>query len=397
MQGGDGTTQAADARAALQGIRAALAFFAAGALVGGPWDMLWHLQSPFESFFSAPHLFIYGMTAASIVLVLSIALKPQLRGAFGEGRRIPLLGQSVPGSLVLLGAGLLVLLLSGLLDELWHGAFGVDETRLSTPHAMFGWGLFVAMLGFASARLALAKEAPVGRGEAVLLAFLTLAFSLYAFLLPFLVYPTDATLRAIAGLPVIQAQSGAAHTFRIYEAWGVERSNPIFAVIAALWGGAALKVCGSFDERPNTSLSAVAIASALYSVLWFAFAARLGTQADPRSWLPLPALPAVLLLWLGRRKGWNPSTSQWLAAAAFAGLTVLVWPPGHSAANPVAQIAIFAASMVAFKAALLASGVAVLAVVEPNRRAAPGLPLVLGILIPIMLGLLDLSMRWTTP
>lgn len=376
------------------GLRIALAFFAGGALIGGPWDMLWHMSQPFESFYSPPHMFIYGMTAASVAVVAVLAAKPALRGAFGPTRKLWPTSAEMPASLVLLGAGLGVVLLSGVIDEFWHASFGVDETRFSTPHSMFGWGLLVATLGFASARLALKKRAPMGGAEAFGLSFLVISFSLYAFLLPFLVYPTAETVRAIAGLPALGGQPGAAHTFRIYEAWGIDRSNPMFLPLAAAWGGALTTMLAMIHRETRPALVAAAAATALYGVLWYSFALRLGTASDPRAWLPLPLLPALLVGAVREWKSLEPGRAEWVAAAVFCSLTVAVWPPNGGGLWPL--IAVIAAVFV-FKGALLASVLVGAAVVEPQRRWAPAMPLALGICIPVLWGLLDLRMRMTTP
>ena len=378
---------------ALLRLRAALALFATGALVGGPWDMLWHLDHAFESFFSPPHLFIYGLAAASMALVASILFDGKLRATFSRGDAGAPSGRALPPALLFLAGGLLVVLTSGLLDELWHGAFGVDETRLSAPHAMFGWGLLVAVLGFGSARLALAARAPLGPLEAALLAVLALAFSLYAFLLPFLVYSTDTTLAAIAGLPVIQAQPGAAHTFRIYEAWHIERANLVFVPLAALWGGLAASLAGLFDGRKSTAVASVALATAVYALLWYGFALRLGLAGDLRTWLPLPLLPALLVLVAGARFEWPASRTEWMAGAAFAGITILAWPPSVGVGNPIVAAAAFAAGVLAFKGAGFFIGAVGGVVAEPEARRVEAIVVVLGFLVPFGLGLLDLFMR----
>ena len=386
-----------DTRRALLGLRISLAFFAGGALIGGPWDMLYHMQSPFESFFSPPHLFIYGMTAAAIAVVLSIALKGELRAAFGPSKRLPFLPWSAPGSLVFLGGGLAVLLLSGLLDEVWHSAFGVDETRFSVPHAMFGWGLFVTTLGFTSARYALKHAAPVGRIEALLFAFLLLSFSAYAFLLPFLVYPTQSTLRAISALPVIQSQPGAAHTFRIYESWEIYRAGVGFMPLGALWAGLAVRGLAIFNERARFAIIAAAIASALYAVLWFGFASRMGVQGEIGTWLPLPVLAPVAVTVLGKRWGKKEAHVEWAAGASFGALSLAFWPPLGSSVLLFAVVIRFLGAMIAFRGGMAYGFVIVRGVRRGGSHGPVALVAVLGIVVPVLFGILDFVMRATTP
>jgi hypothetical protein len=395
LAGGEATVP--DTRRALLGLRTALAFFAGGALIGGPWDMLYHMQTPFESFFSPPHLFIYGMTAAAVVIVVAIALKPALRSAFGESKPIPLLPWSAPGGLVFLGAGLVVLLLSGALDELWHGAFGVDETRFSVPHAMFGWGLLVTTLGFTSARLALRDAAPLGNLEAHFFAFLILSFSAYAFLLPFLVYPTRSTVRAISALPVITSQPGAAHTFRMYESWEVYRAGVGFMPLGATWAGFAVRALSILKPGSRFALLSAALSSALYGVLWFAFAARLGIQAEPGTWLPLPILAPAAVVALGKRFRRRDANTEWVAGASFGALTLAFWPPLGSSVLLFAVGFRFAVAMFAFRGGMGYGSVIARVVRRPEGRAPVAVVAVLGVAVPMLFGILDFAMRWTTP
>jgi hypothetical protein len=388
---------ASAARVARARLSAALALFASCALIGGPWDMLWHMSVPFESFFSPPHLFIYGMTGAAMLVVLSIALKPELRAAFGRSSKVPGLRVEVPPCLVILGGGLLVLLLSGVIDEMWHAAFGIDETRFSAPHAMFGWGLFVTALGFASARLALKDGAPISTAEAVLYGFLLLAFSLYAFLLPYLVYATEGTLQAISALPVIQAQPSAAHTFRIYEAWSVHRGSPAFAPLACLWGGVAMELVRAVDRRPRTALVTAGAAAALYTALWYGFAVRLGTQGDLRTWLPLPVFPALAAVILAQRASWEPMRAQALGGVVFASLSLLVWSQAFVDSGGLVFGAALAACVAVFVLGARAGRALIEGIRSPRSSRAMLMVFALGILIPLAFGALDLQVRLATP
>lgn len=385
----------AGARRALLGLRVALALFSLGALIGGPWDMLWHMQSAFESFWSPPHLFIYGMTAAAVAVAAVLAARPPLRAAFGPTIKVPGIRPPLPASLVFLGLGLGVVILSGVLDEIWHAAFGLDETRFSAPHAMFGWGLFVAIMGFGSARLSLemAGPAPIGRLEAFTFAFLTIAFSLYAFLLAFLVYPTEETVRAISGLPAIASQPGAAHTFRIYEAFGVDRSHPIFAVLSAAWAACAIRTAGLYGEAKWLAPAAAGVASALYAALWFAFAARLGTAGDYRAWAPLPLFPAMLVLMLAGRWRRSDALSVGAAAATVGLLCIVLWPPYTAEWNRAGVALVAVTAVLAFAAAWSASARVEAAVVKPSARRALWPPLGAGLGFPLLFGVVDLFMR----
>jgi hypothetical protein len=132
----------------------------------------------------------------------------------------------------------------------------------------------------------------------------------------------------------------------------------------------------------------------LYGVLWYALALRLGTSGDPRTWIPLPLFPALLVGALRDRYAVEPGRAEWLCAAVFVGLTAAVWPPDAGAA---AVLSIMIGGVLVFKAALVAGVLIGGAAVQPSRRLAPAVPLVLGVLVPLALGLVDLRMRTLTP
>src|SRR5262249_57321958 len=106
------------------------------------------------------HLFIYSSHLLATLALARIAVDRRMRAHFGRGIPLPLLGD-VPASLVLAGGGLAVISLGGALDSVWHTVFGLDETGWSLPHSMLGSGILLGLLGFASARFALADDRPL--------------------------------------------------------------------------------------------------------------------------------------------------------------------------------------------------------------------------------------------
>ena len=125
----------------------ALAFLLAATVVGLGWDRRWHTAYAFVSFFSPPHLFIYGTIALTLATVAAVALSPDLRAELGTGFEVPLVTFPLPGPLALALAGLGVVLLAGGLDAFWHSTFGLDETSWSMPHAMLASGFALSFLG----------------------------------------------------------------------------------------------------------------------------------------------------------------------------------------------------------------------------------------------------------
>jgi hypothetical protein len=109
-----------------------LAVAALGALLmpfGGYWDITMHMESGRESFFSLPHLLIYGGILLALVAVLiGVGRKPA-----GRTWRQHLFADPAAG---LAALAMAFQLASGPADELWHQLFGLDVSVWSPPHAV---------------------------------------------------------------------------------------------------------------------------------------------------------------------------------------------------------------------------------------------------------------------
>jgi hypothetical protein len=128
---------------------------ALGALLmpfGGYWDITSHMETGRESFFSPPHLLIYG----GILLALMAVLAGVGRKPAGRTWRQHLLMDPAAGVAAL---ALVAQLSSGPFDELWHNLFGLDVSVWSPPHA-------VLILGGMAVCLAL-SALQVNRGGAL--------------------------------------------------------------------------------------------------------------------------------------------------------------------------------------------------------------------------------------
>ena len=98
------------------------------ALFGGYWDDGWHTERGRDSFFVAPHIFIYA-GVASIGAALSLWVGDAARR---EGVRSALSRPTVR----LAVASVAVTLASGPIDDIWHRAFGRDAVFWSPPHML---------------------------------------------------------------------------------------------------------------------------------------------------------------------------------------------------------------------------------------------------------------------
>lgn len=389
-----------------------LIFFVVTLTIGLGWDRRWHTVHTFDTFYSPPHLFTYSMMLLASALVASIAFRPSLRTAFEQGPgtsvRLPLLGIAMPGCLVLLGSGFVILALAGLLDDLWHTNFGLDETGWSTPHAMIGWGLLVIALGFITCRLALqprvyrhngggvGTNAPLPVWTSLVMSGLLIIFSVTPLLGPFNGNKLPAMLQLIRFLPVLKAQPPVQHTYRIYLQWNITRTNGWLAPLGGLWAGAVLAVLRGLDRRARVWLLIVV----LWSV-WNFLSDRATVRSfdryfdqhlalNPVSWLPLPLLPAALMLFLVTAVGFPEKLAWPLVGIVFAVCINRFWGP-H--ARPL--LLVLATAFTAWLGGQLGDRVARI-LRRPTHRAVIGLALA-GVVVPLMTGVVDLYLRKVTP
>lgn len=366
----------------------ALALFLGAAALGIGWDRAWHATRPFEGFWSPPHLFVYATLGLTTLTVARLARAPHLRASLGAAVRLPVLPYPLPGALLLAAAGLATVWLGGMLDSVWHTAFGLDETGWSLPHAMLGQGLLLAYLGLLACRLALRPRRPLASYSAVALALLALWFGIGALLGPLNRNHTAEWLRAVAALPVLAAQEPAQHTFRIYEAWDLTRTHPAFVVLAAFAVGAALAAARAITGRDRALLLVALLATLLPLGGDYRAARYFGLAADPATWLPLPYLPATLALLTARAVG-STERLGWIAAGgAFGAGAALIW-----GASPLVALA-------AGPALLAGAGAGRWTwrtLEAPSARRLATLVALLGGAVPLLGGAVDLFLRAHTP
>ena len=121
-------------------------------LLGGYWDVSWHIIVGRDTFWSPPHLVLYAgiiaILAACGAAVAQAAAAARGRGPALPGPLVPLpFGLRLPpGILVtLVGAGMS--LASAPIDDTWHRLYGLDVTVWSPPHIMLVAGMVIAPFG----------------------------------------------------------------------------------------------------------------------------------------------------------------------------------------------------------------------------------------------------------
>ena len=373
--------------------------------IGKLWDRVWHATIRFDTFWSAPHLFVFIMTMVSGFLVAAIAFTPCLQAWFGPSIRLPLLNLKFAGSLIILGGGLIMLSITIMLDNFWHTAYGLDETQWSMPHCMLGWCWLTIILGFISARLAFRTYRPIHWFTRIVIALLILEFLCPAVLGPYYLMYSPNLVHALANIPIVRGEPSAQHMYRIYLHYGLTRqTSPLFIPLVALFAGAAMALLRSFDARARIFVLAPLLWSVTLIVRdWYTlfFLHYNGIKKitdiphvliqEPSLWVPIPLFVAVVAFTLLKHSSLREGRIFALTGLIFGSCTFFIW---HSA-NWMVLLAIPAAATMVLGAWL---GKWIYQVIEkPRLDTLLRMLLTTCAQLPAVLGVIDLVMRRTTP
>ena len=364
--------------------------FVFGLMLGTAWDIYWHSRNLFDTFWTPPHLLMYASVAAAGLFAAACVLRPALRLCFGTAYRLPLVPFPVPGSLMLTLGGVLAALIGGGLDDVWHTTWGLDETRWSLPHSMVSWGILLVTFGLLSCRLSLRAQIPMRGLGAAAWGVLVLGFSMTVFLGPLLLSTTPESMARIASLPGFQGPE-TQHFFRIVARWDLYRTGALFPALVGLWAGAGIGLLRGLAPRPRFLLETAAAASGAALGLGLATAAYVGTLESPPTWIPPLLLPGALAL-VALDKGRLSGLPAQVAAGGVLGLlTRLVYggAPEFIFPSLVAALSLPAGAWI---------GARLWRVIErPNARSVAWAVPVLGFVVPFLMGIGDLFLRWDVP
>lgn len=379
--------------------------FFASTGIGKLWDRVWHATIRFDTFWSAPHLFIFIMTVISGLLIAAIAFTPSLQPWFGPAIRLPILRLRFAGSLIILGAGLIMLSITIMLDSFWHTTYGLDETQWSMPHCMLGWCWLTIILGFVSARLAFRPYRPINWLTKIVIALLLLEFLCPAVLGPYYLMYSPNLIHALANIPIVRGEPSAQHMYRIYLHYGLTRqTSPLFIPFVALFAGTAIALLRKIDAHARLFIVAPLLWSITLMVrdwytLLFLHYDGIKKIADlphvlmkePSLWLPIPLFVAVVTFWLLEHSSFREGRIFALSGLIFGVCTFFIW---HSA-NGMVLLAMPAAATMVLGARL---GKWIYQVIEkPRMETLLRLLLTTCAQIPAILGVIDLIIRRTTP
>ncbi|GAC1497359.1 MAG: hypothetical protein NVS2B12_01770 [Ktedonobacteraceae bacterium] len=379
--------------------------FFASTGIGKLWDRVWHATMRFDTFWSPPHLFVSVMTMMSGLLIAMIAFSPGLQSWFGPSIQLPIVKLRFAGSLIILGAGLVMLSITITLDSLWHTIFGLDETQWSVPHCMLGWCWLIIILGFISARMAFRPYRPISWLTNIVIALLILEFLCPAILGPFYLMYSPHLIHALANLPIVRGEPSAQHMYRIYLHYGLTRqTSPLFIPCVTLFAGTAIALLRELDPRARVFIltpflwSLTLMVRDLYTLLFLRYDGIKHIPdvlpvlvKEPSLWLPIPLFVAVVIVALLWHTSFREGRILALSGMVFGVFTFFIW---HSA-NWMILLAIPAGATMILGSQI---GKWIYQVIEkPRLETLLRLLLTTCAQIPAALGVVDLIMRRTTP
>ena len=117
---------------------------------GAAWDVSWHRLIGRDTFWSVPHLFLYGGISLWGLSAL-VATITAMRGRPVRGRELRVGPFRAELGLALVGVAAAIVIASAPFDDAWHRAFGRDIDIWSPPHLAGVAGSALAFVGWSVA------------------------------------------------------------------------------------------------------------------------------------------------------------------------------------------------------------------------------------------------------
>lgn len=294
------------------------------ALIGFAWDVQWHTDVGPDSFFTAPHLVLYGGVAISgltcLATVLFITWQVRRGNVAALEGAVSLLGGRfhAPVGYVVGGFGALFFLLYGGLDEWWHTLYGFDVTLVSPPHVGLIFSIMVTMAG---ALLALAWHVRMAQANGSLVVAASVGCALAAAILAMFVTPTLTDLFPWVLFERISWPNSVISF--LYPA--------VILLVAVIvrrpWAGTLFGVMFTLLDLLLTAIIPVITVNYATSIGLFLRDNLRGATVVPElapTYVLLAGVAVDLVLALGRRQGWRVG---WTVALAGAVAALAIWMP----------------------------------------------------------------------
>jgi hypothetical protein len=125
-------------------------------IIGGQWDISWHMSIGRDTFWTPAHMAIYLGGVVAGLASGWVILKTTFAGSADErARAVTLWGFSGPLGAFFCVWGAIAMLTSAPFDDWWHNTYGLDTEILSPPHVVLALGIAMIQLGAIVVTLAL--------------------------------------------------------------------------------------------------------------------------------------------------------------------------------------------------------------------------------------------------
>jgi hypothetical protein len=117
-------------------------------LIGGHWDISWHMSIGRDSFWTPAHMLIQlngvlvGIACGYMILTTTFG-----RDAEAQGASVKIWGFRGPLGAFIAVWGCVAMLTSAPFDNWWHNAYGLDVKIMSPPHVLLSLGSFAIKVG----------------------------------------------------------------------------------------------------------------------------------------------------------------------------------------------------------------------------------------------------------
>lgn len=352
------------------------------------WDGVWHTTFPFEEFWSPPHLVLYA--GLSLVLLINLAIfYPPFREAFGgTSLRVPFVSFELSAPLVLLAAGSLMAIFSGMVDQKWHETLKGGESAYSLPHNFTILGGMLAALGIFSAFLLLQRKAgKTVHKWAVAVFAAVLVMVMYRLTYSF-AEDRGGVLRAMSN-PLLASDPQAQALRQRYLDTNLLADNtviaPVFLVVAALMPLAfARKLAGDRWAGTRAVLVFAGVGLALAALFWAQGYRPVRSTPVALAVVPAGVAADLALRFLSKNK--RAEDLSWLVATA-------VYLAGYGALYGLHPAGVALALGGGWLAGFMGRRLAGVTV-NATPRAVGWALLWMGLVIPAALSGLDFYLRW---